>query len=429
MSVLKLNLIYILILINYFYVSSSKYPLFKDIEKSEKNKINSIIIKSKEEYFEYILNNVFVISLIYFTPFEDNSEIIIKYDKLSSYKIINKWIFLKIICEEPNDICQLFEKYDKSYPLVKIHIKSIEIKTFKLLLDFELPQLLEFLLKYSTNSIIEIKDNNNIKDFFDKYGDFSPLVIYDSQNTEFISCINMLAKKKYNQYFYFGTIPIQINKEKKEKIIFYKETIPMSYTWERECDDIDFFLSKNIYPLINKVDKPLIYQLYNIPKILVILIGNISKNNKINNFIINYYQKISYSNRNLVFSYIDSNEDKNLINKYDIHIENDNDIKIMIYNFIDKTYYIHPITFNIKSQNEEEIYNYISDICRDLSLFSFTTGSLIKDIIKKLGLDKINIYDKNQIVTICCTIILILILYYFFLHNNSDTSKTKSKKD
>ena len=241
MSVFKLNLIYILILVNYFYVSSLKYPLFKNIEKSEKNTINSIIIKSKEQYFDYILNNDFVMTLIYFNPFEENSEIITKFDQLSSYELINKWTFLKIICEEPNDICQLFEKYDKSFPIVKIHIKSAEIKTCNILLDFEIPQLLEFLMKYSNNSIIEIKDNNKIKDFYNKYGDFSPLVIYDIQNTEFISCINMLAKKKYYQYFYFGTIPIQIYKEKKEKIIFFKDNYPISYTWERECDDIDFF--------------------------------------------------------------------------------------------------------------------------------------------------------------------------------------------
>ena len=244
MSVFKLNLIFILILINYFYVSSLKYPLFKDIEKSERNNIKSIIIKSKEQYFDYILNSDFVMSLIYFTPFEDNSEIIIKFDKLSSYEIIKKWTFLKIICEEPNDICQIFEKYDRSFPIVKIHIKSAEIKTYNTLLEFEIPQLLEFLLKYSTNSIIEIKDNNDIKDFYNKYGHFSPLVIYDNRNTEFISCINMLAKKKYNHYFYFGNIPIQIYKEKKEKIIFYKDNYPISYTWERECDDIDFFYLK-----------------------------------------------------------------------------------------------------------------------------------------------------------------------------------------
>ena len=101
----------------------------------------------------------------------------------------------------------------------------------------------------------------------------------------------------------------------------------------------------------------------------------------------------------------------------------------MLYNFNDKTYYIHPIAFNFKSQNEEDIYKYISDICADLSLFSFTTGSLLKDLIRKIGLDKINNYDKNQIVTICCTIFLILILYYLFLYKGSEASNIKSKKD
>ena len=429
MSFLKLNLIYILI-INCFNISLLKYPIYKDIEKSEKGEITSKIIKSKEDYFNYILNNNYVISLINFSSFEKYSEYIKKFDILSSYKILNKWNFLKIICEEPNDLCQLYEKDSRNSPLIKIYVKYIEIKTMNLLLDFELNQLIEYLLKFSTNPIIDINDNKT-NEFYDKYDDYSPLVLYDKDNSEFISCITMLAKKKYYQYFYFGAMPININKEKIEIIIFNKKHLPLFFTWERECDDLDAFLSQNIYPLINNVDKPLIYQLNLIPKVLVILIGNISKNDKINKFINNNYQKISYNFRNLVFGIIDYSKDKYFINQYNININNDNNIQIMIYNFYENIYYIHPLLFNIESQNEKEIYQNINDICRDLEYLSFTSGSLFKDLIRKIGIYKIiNKLKKNlKGFGVLISFIILVLVYYFFFNKKTGTENKKPKKD
>ena len=100
-----------------------KYPLYKDIDKSDTNQITSIIINSKEEYLNNILNNEYILSLIYFGSYEDFSNIINKFDKISSYKFTNKWKFIKIECQEPNDICEIYEKNDKSIPLIKMYIK------------------------------------------------------------------------------------------------------------------------------------------------------------------------------------------------------------------------------------------------------------------------------------------------------------------
>lgn len=68
-------------------------------------------------------------------------------------------------------------------------------------------------------------------------------------------------------------------------------------------------------------------------------------------------------------------------------------------------------------QKEEEIYNNIKNIFMDLSLLSFTSGSIIKDIIKKLGLDKIKM-DKNQISILGVTIIIILGGFYYLFYYN-----------
>ena len=436
MSFPKKIIIYFLIYINIIeIIRTIKYPLNKDIDKTEKSNITSKMIESKDQYLNYILNYDYVISLIYFSPFEQFSKTIKIFDTASSYKIINKWIFLKVQCEEPNDICQLYENNYQSIPLIKIFIKSIEQKEINLSSNFELSQLLEFLLKYLKNPIIDINDDKNIKEYYNNYGTFSPLVIYDKEHTEFISCISMLAKKKYMNYFYFGAIPIK-NDKKEEKIIFDKDNYPISMSWEGECDDIDTFLLQNIYQLINKVDESFIYQLNIIPRILVILIANISKNKKIKDFINNYYKKISYVNRELVFGFIDYNEDKNFTNKYKIYIKNDNDIKLMIYNFYENIYYIHPIIYNIDSQNEKKIYNEINNLCNNLSSLWFTTGSIFKDLIRKLGLDKlININDKKQLTALGFTIFIIILgFFYLFIFDNYNSksnsqNKNKTKKE
>ena len=414
MSRLKLNLIYILIFINSFAIKCLIYPINKDIDKSNKNKITTIVIKTKEQYINYILNYEYVASLIYFNPFENFSEIINKFDQASSYQVLNKWIFLRIECEKSNDIYQLFEKNDKTMPLIKIFIKSKEIKALNSLIHFEMPELLEFLLKYSDNPIIEISDKDNIKDFYNKYGTFSPLIIYDKENTELISCIIMLAKKKYKNYFYFGTIPIQLINEKMEKIIFDNDNYPISMTWDKECDDIDSFLSQNIYPLVNKVDKALIYKLKIDPKILVTIICNLSKNNKNNNFINNYYKKNSYINRKLAFGYIDYNENNSIISKYNIEIKNENDIILMLYDFNENIYYIDRNKFNFNEQKEQELYEYINELCSDLSQISFTSGSLFKDLIRKIGLNKIiNLKDKNQLRALAFSIFIIISGFFY----------------
>ena len=428
MSFKILNLIYILL--NISNIAFLKYPIFKDIDTSEKGEIRAKSVKSIEEFGSLFLKNEYIITSFFFVPFEGNIELIKKFDILSSYKILHKWEFLKIICEEPNHMCQLYEKNAQNSPIIKLYVKSKELKAMNSLIELEFDQLIEYLLKLSTNQIIDINDTE-INDYYNKYGNYSPLVIYDTENSEFISCITMLAKKKYYQYFYFGTIPMNAIKEKKEKIIFNKEHFPISFTWEGECDDVDEFLSHNLYPLINKVDKSLTYQLNLIPKILVILIGNLSENDKINKFITNYYQKVSYNYRDFVFGYIDYPKDKYFINKYRIDIKNGNDIQIMIYNCYDNIYYLHPILFNIQSKNEKEIYENINDICKDLENLSFTSGSLIKDIIRKIGLYKvINKFNKNpKGMIVLFAFIIILFIYYFFFNSKTEQENKKPKND
>ena len=67
----------------------------------------------------------------------------------------------------------------------------------------ELGPFLEYLLKISSNPIIEV-DNNSIEQFYKDYGTFSPIIKYNSKNMDFISCIKDLAKKDFLTEYYFS---------------------------------------------------------------------------------------------------------------------------------------------------------------------------------------------------------------------------------
>ena len=185
-----------ILLINIYIVATLRYPINKNISNSEIGNIKTILIKSKESYLNYILNQKYVISLTEFSIKENESKIISIFNKLSSYKILKDWNFLQIQCYEQNDLCNLLSINitNKLLPSIKIYIKSQEIKTSNIMLNFDISDFLEFLLKLSSNSIIEIK-NNDINSFYEKYNTYSPIVYYDEKNSEFISCINLLAKK------------------------------------------------------------------------------------------------------------------------------------------------------------------------------------------------------------------------------------------
>ena len=144
----------------------------------------------------------------------------------------------------------------------------------------------------------------------------------------------------------------------------------------------------------------------------------------------NYINKLSYFHRELAFGYIDYNEDKNYANKYNIFIRNDSNVNLMMYNYYEDIYYIHPLTYNTELFNEKELYNEINNIITDLSKLSFTSGSIIKDLIRKVGLNKINLKDRNHLMIIVFTIISLFGgFYYLFFCENSKQLKNKKKKD
>ena len=422
------NIYLFFLLISFNIIFSNKYPIYHNISNSECGNIKTILIKSKENYLDFVLQKNYVISLTEYTIYEKEPKIISVFDKASSYKILKDWNFLRIQCYEKNDLCDLLSKdvTNKTLPSIRIYVKSQEIKTSKIMLEFDISDFLEYLLKLSSNPTIEIK-NNDINNFYKNYGTFSPLIYYNPKNTEFISCINLLAKKKYYKFFYFGINSIDISGQnfKKEKIIFDFDNMPISMTWDRDCDDVDKFLEQNKYPLLTKIEinNEFINNLIVDEKILVILIAMTSTYDKIIQFINNEYKKIAYTNRELVFGYCFYDEfDANnyIMNKtnFKFFSKEVNSMRLMLYNFSDDSYYIYPLYFKLNSTNVENIFNRMNNIISSYNELPFYNGSIFDYIWKKSIFYKF-LKDKKKLIALFFTIIFIILgcLYLCFYSN------------
>ena len=370
-----LNLTLLFFLINLHIIISLRYPILNNLITSTSGSIKSILIKSKEQFLDYILNQKYIITLTEFTLYEKEPEIISIFDKVSSYQVLNNWNFLKIKCYEQSELCNILSTNieNKSIPSIKIYIKSQEFKTAQNIMNiFTISELLEFLYKLSSNPIIDIK-NNNIIQFYESYTRYSPIIYYDESNTEFISCIKLLSNKKYFSKFFFGIFPLnKIElKTKKEKIVFDNENMPISKTWDGDCDDIDIFLEQNTYPM----------------------------------------------HRDLVFAY-DFNdnlkEDNYIINKSEFKfISNDNNtINILFYDFSNELYYKNPIPYTLNSTNVKSIYDKINILLENINNLSFTSGSFIKDIIIKFKIIQL-INDKKKMIALSITFIIIILSFIF----------------
>ena len=413
--------IYVLLLNQLYCI---KYPINENIEEGETSFERSIEIDSSNQFFDFLNNENHVISIFY-TEHENYIDI---FNKVSSYTNYNQWRFIKVSCITQKNICNQFNI--QKYPTYKVFIFSKEIKIYNVAIKYSVPDFLELLNKLSLNPIIDIDKNtviNSKEKFYKNYGTFSPFVKYDKNKGEFISCIYILARKKYLQNFYFGVKTTEKNdNDYKEKIIFDYNNMPISKEWKGDCDEIDVFLSRNLYYLVNEINLSFIEELKNKKDSTLIIISGNLKNKNINNFIFQNLKKIAHDNRQVLFGYIDNNgKIKEIYEKIGINYINinENDIQLTVYNFYENLYYINPNKYNINKA--KEIEKEIMKIVFELNSLEYTSGSLVKDILRKFGIkDFRNL--KLPILIILLLSIIYMIYVYFFSGNNE---AKKAKKD
>jgi thiol-disulfide isomerase/thioredoxin len=399
--------IYLIIKIN-----SVKYPKNKNITKLPKYKdIKSIEIQSTNEIKNYIQNSDYVITLFHQDWCGHCKRFLPIFDEASQYEFVNNFKFLKINCNK-KEICNFFN-VDR-YPTIKVYIRGNELKFEPIR---ELIPLLEFLQKISTNPLIKV--NNDI-DFYNNYGNFSPLVEYNEKNTEFISCISMLAKNDFLIDFYFGIKSININDKNKEKVKFNFDGINIEYLWNRECDDIKEFLNNNVYPILNEIDGTFIKLIQKNPRITIMLFYH--KNNlKQVNFIQNQFKKIAFENRKFVFGYVDLEKETDLAKYFGI-TKLDSQMQIIIYDFIESKYYIHKESFDINSSSSEKADNDIRNLVNNINRLSFTTGDFFEDLFLKFGF-KVNSSVVKLILMIGVLVLIMLTFIIIIICDSGDENE------
>ena len=404
------------------YLLCYNYPINEKIVESERGDIKSINIDSTEDYINYIKTYNNIISLFHVDWCGHCQEFLPVLDKASSYKIVNKnWIFLKISCTKYPHICSFLGIH--RYPTIKIYRQK---EPLHIQPPRDLAPLLAILQKLSSNPIINIKSK---EDFIEKYGDFSPIIEILTKSEEkkeendFFECIKQLANNDFVETFYFGVIE---SKDNIEKIVFNYNISNISYIWDGNCTNASNFLYDNKYPLLSKINEYFLKEIADDPHILIFLI-TFPQNKKINDFIFTFFQKMSFENRKYVFGYADFLEDKDISKFFKLKLNNTNEIKLIIYDFNERMYYIHNITYNIILNNEKEIINDFEKILKNINNLKYTSGSIIRDWVSKIGFDKMS--ANKQVIVVGIIVFLLLGIIFLCFHFSNPPESDFDEED
>ena len=371
----KTYFIFILFLfaININIISSFKYPINQNLSSSEKGEISSIEISSKSDLDKYILDNEYVIAIFHADWCGHCKRFLPIFDQTSKYLIISQtWKLLKIPCTKYNKICDSFNV--EGYPTIKVFKNSQEIKGLFVPRDKE--NFFEFLIKISSESLIQINSNNTLEEFYNNYGTFSPLVKYNPNNTEFLSCIKELAnKKEFLSDYYFGIMPDEEN-----KIIFNYDNNSVTYNYKGKCDDIKNFLRNNKYPLISEVNFNVMRKM-NRDKIRYICILFYNNNNvNISQFVQNEFKNIAKENRNIVFTYSLYSTKNEVANYFKVVLNKETEFQIFIFDFYKERFYKHQM-YDSNLISFDNVKDDITKLIKNIKKISFTSNNRLNEFI------------------------------------------------
>lgn len=368
------------------------YPKNKDITKGPQyEQQRSVDIETKSELESYITNYDYVIAVFHMDWCGHCRRFLPILDTASTYHIAKRFQFLKINCNL-NEICNVF-KVDR-FPTIKVYNRGNELKIEPIR---ELEPLLEFIDKLTSNPMIEVDKKLQ---FYEDYGTYSPIAIYNSNNSAFISCINMLAKSDFLNTFYIGELKTN-DVNTKEHLVFDFNGHPISLNWNDNCDDMKAFLNENKFPVMQIINSNVIKKIQRNGKIASLLFIDANDKSQMN-FVNKAYTKISYDHRKEVFGYVDMNTESGLASHLKIDFKQKP--RLLIYDFSNHRYYIEPKEFEM--DKSEEAYNEIERIANDIRRLKYTTGNALDDFLLKFGINR----NSNMLVYILIGVLVGIII-------------------
>ena len=416
--------IYILLLL-LTIIKSFVFPI-NDIENKEEKKdfISRAYNLTSMSQLNSFFNQKKNIFLYFFADFCSGcKELLTSFNKASSYEsVYNSTNIILIDCSKYRDIC--FNYNIDVLPSLKIYYIHPEYNNYTLInytfYSFEFNDVIKLIQKisnigtsYKYKGLIKLKNQKDINKFSNNLGDVSFVLILDKknkiQNKNILYCYNndIALNSEFISKFYFGYGYINNNKIKKENdnikypLLYMTGINYNDFNLNIEidtCDDIINFIKNNELPIFKNFDNKYLFKLLRMKK--TIFIFNIDKK-KLSSIprLISSIQKYLIERRDLIFGYLDINEDKSMLEFFNIKKQIINST-IIIYDFNKGKYYLS------EYNNIESLEKLIQDY--DMNKLEWKSGYFLEDFLS--GTLGINI-NRNYLIFFFMLIFSLIIIF------------------
>jgi hypothetical protein len=200
---------------------------------------------------------------------------------------------------------------------------------------------------------------------------------------------------------------------------------------QTKCNEVKQFINLQKYPITKRLTRNYLrrLQLESLNIIITIIDQQSSEDTR---FLLNTYQTVALENRGNVFTYLDFNEDKEMITN--LNMVDNKYPKVYIYSTEKKRIYVDEFVYREESKN----MNRLKDLMNNLSTgkIVFSSGYWIDYFLEKIGI-KINKFT----LTILCVILFLVVLLIFLVSESNkkhegrvssaseEVAKNKEKKN
>ena len=415
-----------ILLILFIFIKTNPFPTqgIKDEEDKKEFISRAYNLTSKSELDSFLRHNKQTFVYFFSNFCSGCKELYNAFNKASSYELVyNSSNILLVNCNNNKDLCFNFEI--ETLPYLRIYYYHSEYKNISIInhtfYSYEFNDIIKLIQKITNSGnsdkykgLIKLHSQKEINKFSNTFGDVSFLLILDKNkknfNKKLLYCYNNdvalspnYITKAYFSYIYNTKIKKQLNdinlKNLKLPLIFMTGINYNDFNLHLEienCDDIKHFIDNNELPIFKNFDSKYLFKLLRMKKTLFIF--NIDKK-KLSSLprLIASIQKTLIQRRDLVFGYLDINDDISLLSFFRINSEV-LDETIIVYDFKRGKYHLH------KYVDNESLEKLINDY--DNNKLNWKSGYFIEDFLTGLGFN----VNRNVLILIIKGIFSIIVI-------------------
>ena len=400
----KKNFIALILIINFFIsINCFVFPN-NNIENliKDKNYISRAYNLTSISQLNSFINQKKHIFMYFFADFCSGcKELLTFFNKASSYEFVyNSSNILLVDCNKYKDICFNFNL--ETLPFLKIYYMHSGYNNYSLInytfYSYEFNDVISLIQKVTNSGnenkykgLSKLRTQKDINKFSNTLGD--------------VSFVLMLDKKNITKFYFGYSYNIKnINKNLNIKypLIYMTGINYNDFNLNLEvdsCDDIINFIKTNEFPIFKNFDNKYLFKLLKLKK--TIFIFNIDKKQlSALPKLIYTIQKILIQRRDLIFGYLDINEDKSMLSFFRINSEII-DKMIIVYDFKYGKYVLR------RFDDEESLKELISDF--DNNKLIWKSGYFLEDFLSNtLGIN----VNRNYLITFFMLIFSVIFISF-----------------